>query len=209
MKKILLISVAALFAGTVWAQNTDTYRNTRTRTGDGAYGTTTGTYGTTGTYRNTGDNPDLGRMDAYNTGNANTTANAPANYRSAIGPRVNFYTNTDDATIGIGAYYRFSFNSHWRIEPSIYVLTEKNSSVDINLDAQYVFHVGRWWNVYPLVGVVANDIQDWAVGMSVGVGFDFNVARRWDISAGLKYEPMFDSDRKNPLVVFVGGSYRF
>lgn len=213
MKKILLISVAALFAGTVWAQNTDTYRDnyrdTRSRTENGAYGTTTGTYGTTGTYDNTANNPDLGRIDAYNPGNANATGNARTNYRSAIGPRVNFYTNTDDATVGIGAYYRFSFNSHWRIEPSIYVLTEKDSSVDINLDAQYVFHVGRWWNVYPMVGVVANDIQDWAVGMSVGVGFDFNVARRWDISAGLKYEPMFDSDRKNPLVVFVGGSYRF
>lgn len=209
MKKILLISVAALFAGTVWAQNTDTYRDTRTRNRDGAYGTTTGTYGTTGTYNNTGNNPDLGRIDAYNTGNANTTANARTNYRSAIGPRVNFYTNTDDATVGIGAYYRYSFDSHWRLEPSIYVLTEKDSSVDINLDVQYVFHVGRWWNVYPLVGVVANDIQDWAAGMSVGLGFDFNVANRWDISAGLKYEPMFDSDRKNPLVVFVGGSYRF
>lgn len=209
MKKILLISIAALFAGTVWAQNTDTYRDNRTRTGTYE---NTGTYDNTGSYGNAntyGTANTYQRADAYNPGNANATGNARTNYRSSIGPRVNFYTNTDDASVGIGAYYRYSFNSHWRIEPSIYVLTEKDSSVDINFDAQYVFHVGRWWNVYPLVGFVANDIKDWAFGMSVGVGFDFNVARRWDISAGLKYEPMFDSDRSNPLVVFVGGSYRF
>lgn len=209
MKKILLISIAALFAGTVWAQNTDTYRDNRTRTGTYE---NTGTYDNTGSYGNAntyGTANTYQRADAYNPGNANATGNARTNYRSSIGPRVNFYTNTSDASVGIGAYYRYSFNSHWRIEPSIYVLTEKDSSVDINFDAQYVFHVGRWWNVYPLVGFVANDIKDWAFGMSVGVGFDFNVARRWDISAGLKYEPMFDSDRSNPLVVFVGGSYRF
>ena len=126
-----------------------------------------------------------------------------------MGPRVNFYTNTDDASVGIGAYYRYSFNSHWRIEPSIYVLTEKDSSVDINFDAHYVFQIADWWGVFPQVGIVANDIKDWAVGMSVGAGFDFNVAHRWNISAGLKYEPMFDSDRSNPLVVYVGAAYRF
>ena len=109
----------------------------------------------------------------------------------------------------IHAYYRYSFNSHWRIEPSIYVLTEKDSSVDINFDAHYVFQIADWWGVFPQVGIVANDIKDWAVGMSVGAGFDFNVAHRWNISAGLKYEPMFDSDRSNPLVVYVGAAYRF
>ena len=108
-------------------------------------------------YRNTRDN----NRNAAQAGNYRST---PDNYRSAVGPRVNFYANTGDASVGIGAYYRYSFDSHWRIEPSIYVLTEKDSSVDINFDA---------------------------------------------ISAGLKYEPMFDSGRSNPLVVFVGAAYRF
>lgn len=166
MKKILLISVAALFAWAASAQD-NTYRNTQTNN-----------------YRN---------------------AAQTNNYRNAA----QTYTNTDDASVGIGAYYRYSFNSHWRIEPSIYVLTEKDSSVDINFDAHYVFQIADWWGVFPQVGIVANDIKDWAVGMSVGAGFDFNVAHRWNISAGLKYEPMFDSDRSNPLVVYVGAAYRF
>lgn len=70
-------------------------------------------------YRNTRDN----NRNAAQAGNYRST---PDNYRSAVGPRVNFYTNTGDASVGIGAYYRYSFDSHWRIEPSIYVLTEKD-----------------------------------------------------------------------------------
>ena len=105
-------------------------------------------------YRNTRDN----NRNAAQAGNYRST---PENYRSAVGPRVNFYTNTGDASVGIGAYYRYSFDSHWRIEPSIYVLTEKDSSVDINFDAHYVFRIADWWGVYPQVGVVANDIKDW------------------------------------------------
>ncbi len=171
MKKILLITLAAVCAWTASAQDNN-YRN----------------------------------ADNYRSGIANR---AGSDYRSAVGPRVNFYTNTDDASVGIGAYYRYSFNEHWRIEPSIYVLTEKDSSVDINFDAHYVFLIADWWGVFPQVGVVANDIQDWAVGMSVGVGFDFNIAHRWNISPGLKYEPMFKSGRDNPLVVYVGAAYRF
>ena len=185
MKKILLISVAALFAWAASAQDT-TYRNTQTNNYRNAAQTYNNNAAQAGNYRGT-----------------------PSDYRSAVGPRVNFYTNTDDASVGIGAYYRYSFNSHWRIEPSIYVLTEKDSSVDINFDAHYVFQIADWWGVFPQVGIVANDIKDWAVGMSVGAGFDFNVAHRWNISAGLKYEPMFDSDRSNPLVVYVGAAYRF
>lgn len=137
------------------------------------------------------------------------SAQTPGNW--AVGPKIGVYTNTgaDGAIFGIGASGRYSFTDNWRMEPSIYVLTEKDSSVDINFDAHYVFQIADWWGVFPQVGIVANDIKDWAVGMSVGAGFDFNVAHRWNISAGLKYEPMFDSDRSNPLVVYVGAAYRF
>lgn len=169
MKKILLISVAALFAWAASAQD-NTYRNTQTNNYRNA--------AQTNNYRNAAQTYN---NNAAQAGNYRGT---PSDYRSAVGPRVNFYTNTDDASVGIGAYYRYSFNSHWRIEPSIYVLTEKDSSVDINFDAHYVFQIADWWGVFPQVGIVANDIKDWAVGMSVGAGFDFNVAHRWNISAG-------------------------
>lgn len=110
MKKILLISVAALFAWAASAQD-NTYRNTQTNNYRNA--------AQTNNYRNAAQTYN---NNAAQAGNYRGT---PSDYRSAVGPRVNFYTNTDDASVGIGAYYRYSFNSHWRIEPSIYVLTEK------------------------------------------------------------------------------------
>lgn len=230
MKKILLIAVAGLFAWTASAQDNnrstrdDNYRNAvqdNRNARDNDYRNSRDN-----DYRNARDNDyrnarandyrNAARNDNYSTGAQNNYGRqagnyrgTPADYRSSVGPRVNFYTNTGDAAVGIGAYYRYSFDAHWRIEPSIYVLTEKDSSVDINLDAHYVFRISDWWGIYPQVGLVANDIKDWAFGISVGAGFDFNVARRWNLSAGLKYEPMFDSDRSNPLVVYVGAAYRF
>ena len=133
-------------------------------------------------YRNTRDN----NRNAAQAGNYRST---PENYRSAVGPRVNFYTNTGDASVGIGAYYRYSFDSHWRIEPSIYVLTEKDSSVDINFDAHYVFRIADWWGVYPQVGVVANDIKDWAFGMRLQRRAPLEYLRRSEIRTHVRQRP--------------------
>ena len=82
-------------------------------------------------------------------------------------------------------------------------------SIDISVDAQYVFHLGEGWSVYPAVGFTANDIGKWAAGLNIGGGFDFEVARNWDLSAGLKWQPMFDDWRKNPVVISIGAAYKF
>ena len=43
----------------------------------------------------------------------------------AVGPRMNIYTNTGDAVVGLGAYGRYSFDGNWRIEPSLMALLHK------------------------------------------------------------------------------------
>ena len=45
--------------------------------------------------------------------------------------------------------------------------------------------------------------------VNIGGGFDFEVARNWDLSAGLKWQPMFDDWRKNPVVISIGAAYKF
>ena len=40
-------------------------------------------------------------------------------------------------------------------------------------------------------------------------GFDYNITSNWDISAGLKWQPMFDDWRKNPVVISIGAAYKF
>lgn len=127
----------------------------------------------------------------------------------AVGPRMNIYTNTGDAVIGLGAYGRYSFSDNWRIEPSFIALLHKGCSIDISCDAQYVFHLSDAWSVYPAAGLTANDIGKWAVGLNIGGGFDYSIARDWDLSAGLKWQPMFDDDRSNPVVISIGAAYKF
>jgi len=111
--------------------------------------------------------------------------------------------------VGLGAFGRYSFTDNWRIEPSLTALLHSGCSIDISVDAQYVFHLGEGWSVYPAVGFTANDIGKWAAGLNIGGGFDFEVARNWDLSAGLKWQPMFDDWRKNPVVISIGAAYKF
>ena len=97
---------------------------------------------------------------------------------------MNIYTNTGDAVVGLGAFGRYSFTDNWRIEPSLMALLHSGCSIDIS--------VGKW-----------------AAGLNIGGGFDFEVARNWDLSAGLKWQPMFDDWRKNPVVISIGAAYKF
>lgn len=128
----------------------------------------------------------------------------------ALGPRMNIYSNTGDGSIlGIGAFARYSFTDHIRIEPAILALLQSGCSIDASLEVQYLWHIGQRWGLYPTVGVNASDMGKWAFGMNVGAGLDFKIAKSWDITAGVKWMPVFDSARRNPVVVSVGGCYRF
>ena len=138
-----------------------------------------------------------------------TAASAQDAGKWAVGPRMNIYTNTGDGIVGLGAFARYSFTDNWRIEPSLTALLHRGCSIDLSVDAQYVFHVADKWDLYPAVGLTANDIGRWAAGLNIGGGFDFSVSRDWDISAGLKWQPMFDDIRPNPVVISIGACYRF
>lgn len=138
-----------------------------------------------------------------------TTVSAQENGKWALGPRMSVYANTGDTVFGLGAYARYSITDHWRLEPSIMGLFHSGCSIDANFDVQYLFRMADWWNVYPAVGITGNDFGGWAVGLNVGGGFDFRVADRWDITLGVKWSPMFDDNRKNPIAFSVGAAYRF
>ena len=128
--------------------------------------------------------------------------------RWAVGPRMSIYTNTS-TVVGLGAYGRYSFDGNWRIEPSFMGLLHDGCSIELSCNAQYVFHMGGGWSLYPEAGLVANDIGRWAAGLNLGGGFDVEIVPNWDLSAGLKWQPMFDDHRKNPVVISVGACYKF
>ncbi|MCM1301776.1 MAG: porin family protein [Alistipes senegalensis] len=129
----------------------------------------------------------------------------------AVGPRIGIYTHTgaDGAIFGIGAVGRYSFTNHWRIEPAITALCKSGCSVDINADMHYQFRVARVWSVYPAVGLSANDIGGWSLGVNIGAGTDFTITRRWDVSAGFKWMLQTAEHHKNPMVITIGTTYKF
>ena len=88
-------------------------------------------------------------------------------------------------------------------------ICKKFCSVDISADVQYLFNIAPDWHIYPQAGLSANDIGGWSCGINLGGGADFSVARNWDLSAGLKWQPMFDDWRKNPVVISIGAAYKF
>lgn len=220
MRKIFLTAAIALFAATVSAQE---YRQTRT----GAYRNETGTnayndrtdrdaYGVRNdgdAYARRADRNTYGQRadgDAYPS-RTNREAFRTEASRWAVGPQIGIYMNTDmdGAVFGVGAYGRYSITNHWRVQPAVTALFESNCSVDISADIQYLFQVARRWDVYPQVGVGANDFGDWSCGIDFGVGTDFAVSRRWDVTASFKWIIQTASNRNDPFLINVGASYRF
>lgn len=128
-----------------------------------------------------------------------------------VGPRVSFYTHagTEGAMLGIGAIGRYAITNHWRVEPAISVLCEKGCSIDAGADIQYLFRLAPVWKIFPAVGYSVNDIGGWSSGFNIGAGTDFSLARRWDLTGGVKWMLQTVNGHKNPLVITVGAVYKF
>lgn len=139
------------------------------------------------------------------------TTNATERIRWGVGPKIGIYTHTggDGAVFGIGASARYSISSHWRLEPALIALIEDDCSLDINCDLQYLFTVARWWSLYPQVGLSGNDIYGWSFGVNLGVGTDFTLTRRWDLTAGVKWLIQTADNHDNPFIINIGAIYKF
>lgn len=195
MKKIFLTAVVALLAVSVSAQERG-YLDTGSRNDQSG----TNDYRTAA--RDTRFDPNQSAV---------TRPTREFEGRWAVGPQIAVYTNTDTdgAVFGVGAIGRYNFSSHWRIQPAVMALCEKDCSVDVSGDIQYLFRVARWWTVYPMVGIGGNDFNGWSFGVDVGAGTDFAIARRWDLFADLRWIIQTKSDRKNPIAINIGAAYKF
>lgn len=140
-----------------------------------------------------------------------SAASAQDKGRWGVGPKVGIYTNTgaNGAIFGIGAAGRYSFSDKWRVEPSITALTRKGCSVDISADVQYIIRLASKWSIFPQAGLSANDIDGWSAGINLGAGTDFSLTSNWDLTAGLKWMIQTAKSHKNPLIITVGGVYKF
>jgi len=140
-----------------------------------------------------------------------SAASAQEQTKWGVGPKIAVYTNTgfDGAIFGVGAVGRYSFADHWRVEPTIMALCRKGCSVEVAADIHYLFRLTDGWKIYPAVGLGVTDMGPYAFGMDLGVGTDFRLSRRWDLTAGVKWMPVFKKERKNPIAFSIGGVYKF
>lgn len=216
MKKIIFTALVAMLAATVSAQERTGYRDAD-RTGY----TNTNRSGYTDSNRSnyTDSNRSVytdnsAQMNDGRNRTAYTDTHRPdmeTRGRWAVGPQFGIYTNTDtgDAVFGVGAVVRYDITQRLRVQPAIMALCKEHCSVDISGDLQYLFRVAQWWTLYPQVGIGGNDFNGWSFGVDLGVGTDFAIARRWDLTAAFKWIVQTDKGRKNPMLISVGAAYRF
>lgn len=215
MKKIYLIAIAAVFAWTASAQQRTDGRNPErsgyTNTTRSDYNSDRQTY-TNDSGRQTYTD-DSGVMNDGRNRTAYTDTNSPdmeTRGRWAVGPQFGVYFNSEKGGVfGVGAMVRYDIGPRLRVQPAIMALCKDDCSIDISGDLQYLFRVARWWTVYPQVGVGGNDFNGWSFGVDLGVGTDFAIARRWDLTAAFKWIVETDKDRKNPMLISIGAAYRF
>ncbi|MBE6196829.1 MAG: porin family protein [Rikenellaceae bacterium] len=139
-----------------------------------------------------------------------SVASAQERGQWTLGPKMNIYANSGDGAIfSLGAFARYNPTDAWRLEPAVSVLFHSGCSVDIGCDVHYLFEVAPKWYLYPLAGITVSDIGKWGFGMNLGAGTDFAIARNWDLTAAVKWMPVFESLRKNPIVISVGACYKF
>ena len=140
------------------------------------------------------------------------TASAQKTGEWTISPKVNLYMHTgDDLVLGVGTGMRYGITDDFRIEPSAVFMLDSHSAIEFSCDLHYTITlVANAWKVYPLVGLVANNLDYvWSSGVNLGAGFDFVLSRAWDLSVQAKYQPMFSGWRKNPVALTLGANYRF
>lgn len=128
----------------------------------------------------------------------------------SVAPKFNLYTNTGGSVMcGLGAGLRYGITDAVRIEPSFIYMLAENSALEISCDVHYVFDVADRWDVYPMAGLTANNIYGWSSGVNIGAGVDFAISDSWDITAAVKWQPMFAKYRTNPVLIQIGGSFYF
>ena len=126
-----------------------------------------------------------------------------------LGPRLGVYAHTGGEPVyGVGVEARVNMSDPIRIVPSLTWLFNENCSVEMACDMHLMLRTAELWYVYPFAGVSLSDIRGWKLGLDVGLGTDYAVAPRIDMSAGLKWLVRW-AGRPNPVVVWLGTTFKF
>lgn len=126
-----------------------------------------------------------------------------------LGPRLGVYAHTGGETVyGIGAEARFNLSDPLRLAPSLTWLFNSGCSVEAACDLHFMIRTARNWYIYPFAGASLNDIRGTNFGIDAGLGTDYAVGRRVDLSAGVRWLIELNG-RRNPVVAWAGVTFKF
>lgn len=131
-------------------------------------------------------------------------------------------TYGNEAKVGLGVQYRYSFTDNWRIEPSFnyYFKHDYVSFWDLGANVHYLFPVAEQVDIYPLAGLCYFNgkahLSDWGKGWHnvnsgelaarIGAGADFKIATNITIDVEAKYLIV---ENASQLMVSAGVNFAF
>ncbi len=126
-----------------------------------------------------------------------------------IGGKINIYSGWNGA-IGIGVYTRHNLGgSGFRLEPSLVIICEEGSSIDLTTDLQYPFNLSPSLELYPLVGLSLNDPGKLALGVNLGGGLGYRISQKVTADFGMKYMISTLKSYSNPMIFSIGCGFNF
>jgi len=134
------------------------------------------------------------------------------------GVNLSFGFNNKFKNFGVGGKFQYEIKENLRLEGAAnYFFRRSNpdgsstSMWDVNVNAQYLIHVGENINVYPIIGPSLMTYKTESItgfhtrfGVNLGAGAEYRVNEQIKVNFDFKYQYLKDIDRP---VIAIGAAY--
>lgn len=142
-----------------------------------------------------------------------------------VGINLNYGFNNKFKNFGVGGKMQYEIKQNLRLEGAVNYFFKRTvsedwggysaSQWDVNLNAQYLIHLGEKMNVYPIIGpsIMTYKTGDNIVGsgyhtrfgVNIGAGWEYQVNDEIKLNFDFKYQYLKDIDRP---VFAIGACYK-
>lgn len=140
------------------------------------------------------------------------SAQEQGNFR--FGFRTGYYFRTKAYAVGV--FGNYGLTDWLNIEPGVNIICKQKSTIDVYCDFQIPLEIATYWQVFPIVGVSIHDISEksgtidgWAGGLNLGLGTNYQLNGRWDVSAQAKWMGRMPREHTSAIIISVGIGYNF